>query len=136
MRCKVKLAAALIWTTLVGVLPPTTSDLWVTYVANSGTQAEVDTCTGGLTYGVKQSRELERDYYGIHVSCGGAPLLRLNLGATIVVVGLGTYKVVDSKTVKQGDSTDAVFDIHGEILLQTCYRWSDKMRVVGVSQIG
>lgn len=113
---------------------------WTTYVANSGGQSVVDQCAGGLTaYTASDGGAFfSVPYLAIHNTCGGAPILRLSVGETVVITSggsAGTYQVVDSRDVVQGATTDAVADVAGDILLQTCYFNSTTMRVVGAVKV-
>ncbi|SDD29686.1 Putative peptidoglycan binding domain-containing protein [Sanguibacter gelidistatuariae] len=113
---------------------------WTTYVANSGGQATIDLCAGGLTAfrGDDGHAFFSVPYLTIHNNCGGAPILKLSTGDTVVITGGGvdgTYQVVDSRDVSQGSTTDAVEGVAGDILLQTCYFNSTTMRVVGATKV-
>lgn len=105
---------------------------WSTRVANSGGQGAIDACPGGLTRYTPFDVN-GRPYYPIHVGCGGAPILSLRLGQHVSIDGV-VYTVVASRDVRQGASTDALAGLGGDAYLQTCYRGSDLMRVVGVSR--
>jgi hypothetical protein len=102
------------------------------YVANRGNQPAVDACTGGLTYGEEVSAWLGRDYYPIHNHCNGNPILSLKNGDLVEIQGVGIFRVVDSTDVRQGDRADIILGVGGSILLQTCYKEGNKMRVVGL----
>ena len=118
--------------------PP--SPAWTTYVANSGGQSTVDLCAGGLTaYSDADGGAFYSvPYLAIHNNCGGAPILQLSAGDSVLITGggtAGTYEVVDSRDVTQGATTDALAGMAGDILLQTCYFNSTTMRVVGAVKI-
>lgn len=102
------------------------------YVANSDSQEAVDSCTGGLTYSPDISKILGKSYYPIHNFCGGMPILELKNGNKVDIRKIGTFVVVDSRDVSRGDTTGVLKGIKGQILLQTCYPNSTKMRVVGL----
>ena len=108
---------------------------WETFVANVDGQAAVDQCAGGVTYSPEISKILGMEYYPIHRSCGGTPILSLQERQLVRIDGLGTYWVVDSRDVNQGDTTDVLIGMGGEIVVQTCYPYSTRMRVVGLEPI-
>lgn len=113
----------------------TTPYAWTTYVANSNGQGAIDACLGGLSYNTQISNYIGKAYYAIHNHCKGVPILSLKMGDLVLVDGKGVYKVVDSRDVLQGDSTDAIAGISGSILMQTCYSTGKKMRVVGLVKV-
>ena len=102
------------------------------YVANVDSQEAVDACTGGLTYSPEISNILGKSYYPIHNYCGGMPILELKNGDLVNVQDVGVFKVVEARDVTRGDTTSVLAGIKGQILLQTCYPNSTKMRVVGL----
>lgn len=104
-----------------------------TYVANTGEQDAVDACAGGVTYMPSVAEYVGKAYYPIHNYCGGTPILSLEDGDQVRIDGV-TYTVVDSIDVQRGDDADAILDLPGEALLQTCYENSNAMRVVAISQ--
>jgi len=108
---------------------------WSTYVANVDAQAAVDTCAGGLTYSPSVSKVLGQKYYPIHNRCNGLPILSLKNGDLVHIAELGDYRVVDSRNVKQGDTTAALKGLKGDSVLQTCYQSGDTMRVVGIQKV-
>jgi len=116
-----------------GVAEPASKYAFESYVANVDSQDAVDSCTGGLTYSPDISKILGKSYYPIHNFCGGMPILELKNGDKVNVQGVGVYTVVDSKDVNRGDTTSVIKGVKGDILLQTCYPNSTKMRVVGLA---
>jgi hypothetical protein len=105
------------------------------YVANVDGQSAVDACTGGLTYSKEISAIIGKAYYPIHVSCNGSPILGLKKGDKVHIGDVGDFKVVDSRDVKQGDTTAAIRTLKGSAVLQTCYKNDNRMRVVGIARI-
>jgi hypothetical protein len=95
-------------------------------------QQAIDECTGGLTYSPDISDILHKSYYPIHNVCGGMPILDLQTGNSVYIQGVGSFQVVDSLDVERGDKTSVLSGITGDVLLQTCYPNSKKMRVVGL----
>lgn len=113
---------------------------WTTYVANSGNQATIDLCAGGLTSfrGDDGNPYFSVPYLTIHNNCGGAPILDLRAGDVVAITGGGVegrYEVVDSRDVSQGATTSAVAGLAGDIYLQTCYFNSTTMRIVGAVKV-
>lgn len=113
---------------------------WTTYVANSGNQASIDLCAGGLTSfrGDDGNPYFSVPYLTIHNNCGGAPILDLRAGDVVAITGGGVegrYEVVDSRDVSQGATTSAVAGLAGDIYLQTCYFNSTTMRIVGAVKV-
>lgn len=102
--------------------------VWSVKVKNRGGQRAIDACRGGLT---RWGTVYGKAYYAIHVHCGGAPILRLKKGDIIKIDGR-KKRVVSSRVVRKGAKVTAVHGMKGSALLQTCYRKSNKMRVVGV----
>ncbi|MCL1799803.1 MAG: hypothetical protein FWG25_00345 [Promicromonosporaceae bacterium] len=105
---------------------------YYTFVANSGTQAEVNACTGGLTYFPSVSEYLGRAYYPIHNECGGRPILKLVVDDYVFIADVGIYQVVAIQDVSRGDTASALVDMPGQIFLQTCHDTGNKMRVVSL----
>lgn len=113
---------------------------WKTYVSNSGSQATIDLCAGGLTSFRAEDGHayFAVPYLAIHNNCGGSPILKLSAGDLVVISGGGvdgTYKVVDSRDVSQGSTSDAVAGLGGDVYLQTCYFNSTTMRIVGATKV-
>lgn len=109
---------------------------WSVRVTNSGaSQAAVDACSGGLTY--------YGTYYGaaylpIHVNCGGARILSLQIGQTVHISGGGfdgTYRVTGSKNVPKGASSEQLRGLGPDAILQTCYTSGNLMRLIGLQKI-
>jgi len=113
---------------------------WTTTVSNSGEQAEIDLCAGGLTLMNSVSDWLNRPYYPIHHDCGGKPILYLELGDLVQIDNIA-YRVVDSKDVLEDVHADAFADIAGDAIIQTCYPWEKNvdgqilMRAVGLEKL-
>lgn len=101
-------------------------------VSNYGEQAEIDLCEGGLTEHASVSEWLGRPYYAVHESCGGKPILKLQIGDKVLIEEKG-YEVTKTQNVMRGDNA-SILEIIDETdaFLQTCYPVSKKMRVVGL----
>jgi len=110
-----------------------------TKVVNVGGQEAIDVCMGGLTHMESITRILGQMYLPIENACGGEPLLALEIGQIISIVGIGDLAVVDLRDVAQGSSTAAVRGISGSYLLQTCHSansdTSNLMRVIGLELV-
>lgn len=120
--------------------PATPRPVWTTYVANTGSQATIDLCAGGLTSfrGDDGNPYFSVPYLTIHNNCGGAPILDLRAGDVVAITGGGVegrYEVVDSRDVSQGATTSAVAGLAGDVYLQTCYFNSTTMRIVGAVKV-
>jgi len=108
--------------------------VWTTWVANSGDQAAVDACTGGLTY---WGSYYGLGYYPIHRHCGGSTILDLQVGQQIKITGGeldGVWTVQAAKVVQKGDNVSVMQGMPGSIVLQTCYNNTTDMRLVSLSR--
>lgn len=101
------------------------------YVGTYGHQAEIDACMGPVlsdygTYGIS---------IGQHNDCGGAYVLDIQPGDTIILSGVinGTYVAGWSQDVLQ-NGTDASV-LGGGLWLQTCYWDNATMRLVSLEQV-
>ena len=112
-----------------------------TYVANAGTQAQVNACTGGVTNMTAVTDYLTKvegktkTYYPIHNECGGRPILSLKVGQTVLIDNVGKYKVVDTRDVARGAKASELVGMPGSALIQTCHDSGPMMRVVALAKI-
>ena len=102
------------------------------YIANSGGQDAVDECTGGLTDMTVVGDYIGKAYYPIHNYCGGRPILELEVGATVYIAEVGEFTVVATHDVLRGDNADALAELPGTVLIQTCHDEGDGMRVAAL----
>jgi len=115
---------------------PTAPGRFETYISDV-VEAGIDIgCEGGLTHQLAVSRYLGADYFPIHVECGGAPILDLEIGDKITIRDKGEYQVVARQDVPYGNvSAKLLANLAGEIVLQTCHKDNGAMRAVGLNKI-
>lgn len=123
-----------------GEIPPLRPDLamsavrpeisWQTYVANSGGQAALNACSGGLTRITDRNyqRPQNKAYYALHRECGGTYLLNLEIG-DVVAIDEQLYSVREIRDVRDTTGHWPLNEMKGSILLQTCYEASGMRRL-------
>ncbi|MDR2703363.1 MAG: hypothetical protein LBB58_03360 [Cellulomonadaceae bacterium] len=101
-------------------------------------QDSINACRGGLTHMKNVTNTLGQMYLPIENLCGGLPILMLQVGYLVLIEGLGTFRVVDSRDVNKGGTTQEVRGLKGTHILQTCYPSNsskgNKMLVVGLEK--
>jgi hypothetical protein len=110
--------------------PAAPTAAWRVAIVNSGGQEAVNACAGGLTRWFENVDG--KPYYPIHRSCGGTPILSLHIGDRVLVDG-APWLVTDSRDVARGASYAAAAGLNGQILVQTCYRDPNVMRIVALT---
>ncbi len=104
--------------------------MWRTTVVDSGGQAAVDRCLGGLTHWYENVDG--KPYYPVHRSCGGTPILGLRMGDH-VRIDAATWVVTDLRDVPVGSRYHTLAGMNGQILLQTCHADDVTMRIVALT---
>jgi len=69
---------------------------WRTWWANTGEQAEISACTGGLTLHQSMTNIVGYHYFALHRTCGGYRQLQLNIG-DYIMIGDVTLQVIGEK---------------------------------------
>jgi hypothetical protein len=107
--------------------------VWSTRIVNSGGQAAIDQCLGGLT---RMSYTVQgKPYLTIHLGCGGKPVLSLRIGDHIAIDGT-QYVVTDARDAAKGVPVSVFYGMHGTAIVQTCFPTGDQVRAVAVTPVG
>ncbi|MDF1477750.1 hypothetical protein PYV02_01480 [Leifsonia sp. H3M29-4] len=129
---------------------PVSDVSWETFVTNTGGQAEIDRCTGGLTDMTTftgNNWEGGR-YFGLHRHCGGWSALALSTGQ-IVTIDNVRYQVIGATAIPRpgynapglpfvswNASYDQVETLGGDAYIQSCREDKNQgTRVVALVQI-
>ena len=111
--------------------PPPSFKVWYESVNLTGGQGTINRCAGSVWQDYGSYGRVVAE----HNHCGGAWILDVQTGQTVVISGYGsgTYRVTGSKSVPKGASAAV---LNGGIWLQTCYFNSNSMRLVHLEKIG
>jgi len=111
---------------------------WSTWHANTGEQAQVSACTGGLTLHRSVADFVGYRYFALHRGCGGYRQLRLNVGDYMQIDGV-TYQLISERTARSGLSSEVYqfLDTGYDAAIQTTLpEGGGNNRVVGLRRIG
>jgi hypothetical protein len=117
--------------------PPATVDVrqYTIRVTNEGGEEAMDACSGGFTRMLGYEGLEEKEMLSAHNNCGGDVILPIEVGDRVVIEGQGTYTVQETRDTGKTIYTDAVVDMNGSILVQTCYYQDQTMKFLALAPV-
>lgn len=104
-------------------------------ISNSGGGAEMDECLGGFTEMTVYQGLGDKRLLSAHNICGGDVVLAMELGDHVIIEGEGEYVITDTRDTPKKTTTEAIHDMDGSVLLQTCYHHENKMKFVALTPV-
>lgn len=106
---------------------------YTVHVSNMGGDPEMDLCADGFTEMTTYTTLEPKRLLSQHNRCGGDIVLPMLIGDHVIIENEGEYVITDLKDTPKQSTVDAIKNMNGDVLLQSCYYEGDKMKFVALT---